>query len=363
MKILFDNRMKNWSGIGRYSFNLIKEFSCLMKNKNDVVLLSNTAYNSNDFNIMNCRAKVFSLKEQVELPLLNKKNKIDLYHSPHFVFPVLNSKKMVLTIHDLTPLLFPQYFSVNARIYMKMMIWLSRYRTAKIITVSKNTKEDLIDKFSFRDDKIEVIYNGVGECYKSINNQELLDGVKKKYDTGENFILYVGNIKQHKNIVRLLKAVSRLDRPNKLIIVGKRDNAYDEVLTVIEKEGLNDRVIFTGFVSDKDLVYLYNAAKVFIYPSLYEGFGLPPLEAMACGTPVITSNVSSLPEVVADAAIKINPYSIDDIDNAIHRVLTDPDLQKKLSEKGKERAKKFTWKKTAEETLKVYQDVMQGEGS
>lgn len=353
--INFDYRFKNWSGIGRYASNLINKFSLELKNK---LLLSTSNPNNEFFEIIKIYSNIFSIEEQFELPILNFKNKIDLFHSPHFVFPIFNPGKLILTIHDLTPLLFPDVFSIKARIYMKTMIWLSKFKADKIITVSQNTKDDLVEMFNYNPEKIKVIYNGVDSSYEFIDNKKLISEIKYKYNTGENFLLYVGNIKPHKNLPVLLKALSNIDKQNKLIIVGKRDKAYNEIFDIIDQYNLKDRIIFTGFVSDEDLISLYNAATVFVYPSLYEGFGLPPLEAMACGTPVITSNVSSLPEVVGDAAITIDPNNVNGLAEAINRVLGDEVLQNTMIKKGIERAKEFTWEKTARETIRVYEEVL-----
>jgi glycosyltransferase involved in cell wall biosynthesis len=238
------------------------------------------------------------------------------------------------------------------------MIWLSKFRADKIITVSQNTKDDLVEMFNYNPNKIKVIYNGVDSSYKLIDNKKLISEINNKYNTGENFLLYVGNIKPHKNIPVLLKALSNIDKQNKLVIVGKRDKAYDEIFDIIDQNNLKDRIIFTGFVPDEDLILLYNAAALFVYPSLYEGFGLPPLEAMACGTPVITSNVSSLPEVVGDAAITVDPHNIKELSKKINKILSNKDLQNKMIQRGIERAKQFTWDKTARETIKVYEDVL-----
>ncbi|GAB6137374.1 glycosyltransferase family 4 protein [Halanaerobaculum tunisiense] len=356
MNVFFDYRMKDWSGIGRYCRNLIIEFGELDLH-NNIFLLSNKATDSNFKNIT-CNSNVFSIKEQFELPFMSLNKNINVFHSPHFVYPIFSFDKLILTIHDLTPLLFPQYFSASERTYIKSMIWLAKFRADKIITVSQNTKQDLINEFNFNSDKIKVIYNGIDDSYKPIRNG--LDTIKEKYKTGDKYILYVGNIKPHKNIPRLLKALSKVKNDNnmKLVIVGKRDKAYDQVFKVIDRYELEDNVIFTGFVPDNDLLLLYNAATLFVYPSLYEGFGLPPLEAMACGTPVITSNISSLPEVVGEAAITVDPYSIDDLATAINNVLSDSNLQEELSRKGLERVRQFSWRKTAQETFKVYQEVL-----
>lgn len=351
--------MHNWSGIGRYCTNLIKQFSS-MDLRDDLSLITSLDDDNklNDFPKIKCASKVYGIKEQIEIPTLSLKNKIDLYHFPHFVFPVINYGKTILTIHDLTPLLFPEYFSKTARFYMKSLISIAKYRANKIIAVSNNTKHDLIEKFKFPEHKIKVIYNGVEECYRVNKNKEDLNYIKMKYKTGDRFILYVGNIKPHKNIPRLLKALARLSIDIKLVIVGRKDKAYDKVFKVIKEEKLQNRVIFTGFVPDDDLINIYNAATVFIYPSLYEGFGLPPLEAMACGTPVITSNVSSLPEVVGNAAITVDPYDIEKIAFSMTEILTNSSLQDKLIKKGKERVNLFSWKKTAIETKKLYEELL-----
>jgi len=358
-KIIFDYRMKYWSGIGRYSINLIdkyknqlsKDMLCTLNEKNKEISM-------NYFPAIKSKANVFSLREQVELSLLNSRNTVDLLHSPHFVFPVLSTGKLILTIHDLTPLLFPDIFSLKARLYMRTMIWLSKFKVNKIITVSQNTKNDLIKMFNYNPKKIKVIYNGVDNSYKIIENQDLIKKIKDKYKTGKEFLLYVGNIKPHKNIPTLLKALEKINANSKLVIVGKKDKAYDEIFDIIDQYNLEDRVIFTGFVPDEDLILLYNAATLFVYPSLYEGFGLPPLEAMACGTPVITSNVSSLPEVVGNAAITVEPQNVFKLSKAINNVLENKNLQDKMIQEGLKRAEQFTWEKTAIDTIKVYEEVL-----
>ncbi|MFW6008622.1 MAG: glycosyltransferase family 4 protein, partial [archaeon] len=336
MKILFDNRMNNWSGIGRYSSNLINQFKEYNNLKPKISLLSNENKNEDlCFEKIKINSKVFSLKEQIEIPYLAK-NKYDIYHSPHFVFPVMGKTNLILTIHDLTPLLFPDYFSIVARTYMKVMIHIAKLKARKIITVSNNTKNDLIRLFNISPQKIKVIYNGV-KHKKKCNNKGKIGKIKKKFKIKYPYILYVGNVKPHKNIVRLIKAFKIINKNyNKinLVIVGSRDNSYKELIHTISNFPRKDNLILTGFVSDSELENLYSNAELFVYPSLYEGFGLPPLEAMTRGTPVITSNLSSLPEVVGDAAIKVNPYDIDELANTIEMALFDNVLRKKLIKRG-----------------------------
>ena len=359
MKICFDYRMKNWSGIGRYCSNLINELITLC-NDNDFSILSNDNKENITCDVKISKSPVFSIMEQIEIPLLNIKNKIDLFHSPHFVFPVFGANKLILTIHDLTPFIFPKDFSIFARLYIKFMLNIAKYKADKIIVVSENTKKDLIRLFKFLDSKIKVIYHGVDSKFHPIEESSKIKFIKEKYKTGENFILYTGNIKPNKNVSRLIEALAIINknRDIKLVIAGKKYAVYHKVLKEIEENNLNENVIFTEFVSDEDLVLLYNAATVFVYPSLYEGFGFPPLEAMACGVPVITSNTSSLLEVVGDAAITIDPYDVNGLASAITSVLENPDLQRELRIKGLLRAKSFSWSKAAKETYDLYEEVL-----
>ncbi|MBM7558082.1 glycosyltransferase involved in cell wall biosynthesis [Halanaerobacter jeridensis] len=354
--------MNDWTGLGKYSKNLIKEFNNI-QSIDDLYLLSNKKTEDNRFDLNNikCESDVFSIKEQLELPFITYNNQIDLFHSPHFVFPVFNFNKIVLTIHDITPLLFSEDYSKMAIMYMKSMIWLAKFRANKVITVSKNTKQDLIDKFNFKEEKIKVTHIAIDDFYEQIDDVQALNTIKNKYNTGEEYLLYVGNIKPYKNISRLLKALAKVKKYNKdikLIIVGKRDDGYDEVFDIMEEHNLEDNVSFTGFVSNEDLLLLYNAATAFVFPSLYEGFGLPPVEAMACGTPVVATNTSAVPEVVDDAAVKFNPYDVNEMAKSIIDVLDNKKLQQKLSKNGLKRAEKFSWKKTAKETLEVYKEVL-----
>lgn len=218
---------------------------------------------------------------------------------------------------------------------------------------------DIIRYFKIPENKIKVIYLGVDEDYKPLSETEIRK-VRQKYHLNYPFILYVGSLISHKNIPTLIKAFYKLKKyglPHKLVITGKRGWKYKNIFEIISKLNLQKDVVFTGYVQREDLPALYNAADLFVYPSLYEGFGLPPLEAMACGTPVITSNTSSLPEVVGNAGIMVDPYDIDGLAKAMYEVLTNEGLRAELRKRGLERAKMFSWKKTAEETLNVYKGI------
>jgi glycosyltransferase involved in cell wall biosynthesis len=243
--------------------------------------------------------------------------------------------------------------------------FLQRYalsRTLKnvdmIITVSKSTKKDVIKCLKFPEEKIKVIYNGVDERFKPLKNY---NDVLHKYNINPPYILYIGTLEPRKNIPALIKAFYKLKKRgirHKLVIVGKKGWKYKQIFRVVEDLNLRRDVVFTGYVSYNDLPKFYSAADLFVYPSLYEGFGLPPLEAMACGCPVITSNVSSLPEVVGDAGFIVDPSDIGGLSRTIKELLANDSLRENVIRKGLKRIKEFSWEKTAKESLKVYKEVI-----
>ncbi|MGB7970091.1 MAG: glycosyltransferase family 1 protein [Methanobacterium sp.] len=235
----------------------------------------------------------------------------------------------------------------------------------KIITISDFTKNELINYTNISPNKIKTIYLGVDNQFKQLSSKEIED-IRMEYKLPNSYILYVGSEQSRKNFISIIKAFYNLKKKYnlkdlKLIKAGSpqiSDSQRNKIFDLIKELNLEKDIIFTNYVSEEYLVKLYNAADIFVYPSLYEGFGLPPLEAMACGCPVITSNTSSLPEVVGDAGIMINPYDIDSLTESIHKILADNDLKKELSKKSLERAKFFNWKKTADQTLEVYEEVL-----
>jgi glycosyltransferase involved in cell wall biosynthesis len=296
------------------------------------------------------------------IPLYIKKNNPDVIHDTYHFAPFLFLKKFkkVITVYDITPILYPETHKIS-RIFMHKYFFSPILKSSdKIISISENTKRDIIKHFKIPEDKIKVIPLAANENFRKLDENET-SKIKSKYNINFPFILYVGTLEPRKNIPNLLNAFYKIKKQqgiaHKLVIAGGKGWKYNEIFETIEKLNLQNDVIFTGYVPDEDLPGLYNAADLFVYPSLYEGFGLPPLEAMQCGTPVITSNTSSLPEVVGDAGIMVNPHDIGELANKMYEVLTNKDLRKELSKKGIERAKLFSWKKCAEETLKVYEEV------
>ena len=257
---------------------------------------------------------------------------------------------MILTLLDLSFLTYSDTFSKAFRFYYTFLIPINIRKATKIITISKASKKEIETYFPDAIGKIEVIYPGLNPIFKLDNT------IQKK-----NQILYVGSINKRKNFISVLKTFMYLDIDYKLIMVGNFSNNFtlDEISKkLIKKAKQSDKIEFRENVSDEELIKLYNLAKLFIYPSFYEGFGLPVAEAMACGTPVITSNVSSLPEVGGDAVVYVDPNNIEDIKEKIIMILNDEDLQKQMIENGLKRAKEFTWEKSAKKHMEVFQKVL-----
>ncbi|TET54003.1 MAG: glycosyltransferase family 1 protein, partial [Actinobacteria bacterium] len=280
-------------------------------------------------------------------------------HSTDFVLPT-SKKPSVLTVQDLAFLRYPEFYTWKNKTYMKSVASFSIKNADALITTSENTRKDLIDLLMVKEDKIFVIYPGVDSIFKPASAQDK-EKVKKKFGLPQNYILAVGTLEPRKNLSCLLKAFALLKKKSdfdfKLVIVGEEGWLYKRIFNDIKKQDLEKETIFTGFIQDKDLPAIYSGASVFVYPSLYEGFGLPALEAMACGTPVVCSNTSSLPEVVGKAALKANPEKPEEFANAISKIVSDANLAKELSKMGYERAKQFSWEKTAKETLSVYKKI------
>jgi len=351
------------TGIGNYTHSLIKELNKLDTNEDFLFLINhqNNTFFTNDGIIVDNPFPI--LKTYAWYPYLIRKlrkYKLDIIHNPSQVPTFFKSKqKYILTLHDISPFLTPKEHR-HGRVLVYKLLTPRTLKTAdKIITVSNSTKNDLINYFNIPEEKIRVILLAADEKFKPLSNKEIREA-KQKYTLNFPFILYVGTLEPRKNIPSLVKAFYKLKKKNlryKLVITGKKGWKYKEIFETIDKLNLQNDVVFTGYVADEDLPALYNAADMFVYPSIYEGFGLPPLEAMACGTPVITSNTSSLPEVVGDAGIMVDPYDVDGLADAMHEVLTDEGLRANMIKKGLERAEMFSWEKCARETLEVYEEV------
>ena len=369
MKIGIDARMysSSFTGIGRYTHELIKHLVRIDKDNTYVIFLNEKEFEHFSIEAANITkvqvdAPHYSVKEQTVFLKEILKHKIDLMHFTHFNAPLLYNKPFVVTIHDLTPSFYKGKKRVNPleRMGYNIVVKNSIKKSKHIIAVSENTKKDIQKLFQIPAEKISVIYEAVGEEFKQVQDQESLKQTKQKYSLSRPFLLYTGVWRDHKNVTGLIKAFGELrkqDQDIDLVITGKEDPYYPEVKELPKQLGVEKFVRLVGFVSEQELIDLYNLATLFVFPSLYEGFGLPVLESMACGTPVVASNVSSIPEVCGEACMLFNPEDTNDMANKIQQVLQDKELQEKMIEQGFTNLKKFSWGKMVQETLQVYQKI------
>ncbi len=314
--------------------------------------------------IRQVKPKPASLRIPLGLPLATTRDRADLLHV-NYVAPPLGACPHVVTVHDISYELYPDFFSPRDRWMLKIMVPLTIRRAAHIITVSQHAKHEIVSRYNLSPARVTVTYEAAGEQFHPVIEASVLNVVRERYGLGSQYLLALGNLQPRKNIGRLVEAYARLRRDGQLVgvqlvLAGKALWRESEIYAKVKGAGLEQEVIFPGYVDDADLPALYSGALAFVFPSLYEGFGLPPLEAMACGTPVIASNAASLPEVVGDAALTVNPTDVQALADAIHLVVSRPGLRACLIERGLRRAAQFTWRRCAEETLAVYQTVRAG---
>jgi glycosyltransferase involved in cell wall biosynthesis len=297
-------------------------------------------------------------REHVLLPRACRRERIDLLHCPKSAIPYFAPCPTVVTLHDLIPIKHPETEKFAARVYWRLQIPIAARRSSFIITDSEHARREIIEDFGVAPEKIKAIMLGFDPSM--VKPRDPADGaaVRAKYSLPEGYILYVGTIQPRKNIDTLIEAYNVLKSERgvdcKLVIVGRKGWLYDQLFARIKELGLGSDVIFTGFVPDEDLPYIYDGARVFSYLSLFEGFGLPPLEAMACGIPVVTSNTTSLPEVVGEAGIAVPPKAVGLVAEALYSVLSSEETAAAMRVKGAARARSFSWEAAARETLAVY---------
>ena len=378
LKIGIDGRgiLKTIDGITRYSLNLIRSLSEI-DTTNKYFIFKNSwrkrkIVDARNFQEIEVDFPHLSMKSLFHFPFLIKHFNLDIFHSPFFIAPLWNVNNLIITVHDLMALTFPNFFGGRSYIKEKGAYWyhrtfvpLSIKKAKRIIAVSQNTKMDLINHLHIDPKKISVIYEAVDEQFKK--NHTVIELEKFKRDKGlpANYLLYAGTMKPYKNIQLIISALKILKQKGelkyKLLIAGRKDRFFPTVYKEVKDRNLVDDVDFLDYVSDDELPLIIKCADIFIFPSLYEGFGLPALEAMSLGVPTIVSNTSSLPEVVGDGAMIVDPHDPQDLSQAVVSLLKDGDLRKKLSQKGIERSKAFSWRKTAKETLNIYLDVYNGQ--
>ncbi|MDB8558554.1 glycosyltransferase family 4 protein [Turicibacter sanguinis] len=364
INVIIDGRMidKHLHGIARYTYELIK-YGQLSNKINYTVLVNDLDeakeifFDIEGLTFIKMKSKFLSIKEQFELPIIiNKYNNI-IFHSPSFVSSPFINKNMIMTIHDLNHIQFPQFYKFFHKYYYKLIVKFSAKKCKKILTVSNFSKSELVEWLNCTTDHVAVTYNGIGESFKPVMNENIIKTIQSKYGLPPRFILYLGNLKPHKNVGTLLKAINHIkDKEISLVLNGY---PTDEIQYLINKIKISDRVKFIGFVDDDDLATLYSSAELFIFPSMYEGFGLPPLEAMACGCPTIVSSSASLPEIVLDGATKFNTFDEKDLAMKINCLIGNVELDN-LIKKGINRSKCFTWEKCFNETYEEYYKIWRG---
>jgi len=374
MKIGIDCRLysPNYTGIGRYVYEMVKHLIELDQTNRYVLFFNQKEFDS--FQVPNERWEKrlvniphYSFAEQWKFYRVLEDEKLDLMHFPHFNAPILYRRPFVVTIHDLTLHYYP-YKEYSPKWSLKKGLQILFYRflvgqivrnSRQIIAVSENTKRDILKEYSLPAGKITTIYEGVPDHFQK-SDQEQISAVRQKFQISKPYLLYTGVWRSHKNLLNLLKAFKILidqGQNIQLVFTGKKDPIYPEIPRLIQELRLEGRVVLTGFVSDAELIDLMSGAEVYIFPSLYEGFGLPPLEAMQLGVPVACSNTSSLPEVCGDAAVFFDPRNPEEMAEKIGILLKNPELQQEFIKKGEQNLKRFSWKRMTAQILDIYNKV------
>ncbi len=301
-----------------------------------------------------------SLYTPISLPLSLARERIDVAHVQYVASPLCPTR-VVVSVHDIAYERYPHFFIPSTVAKFRLLVPLTVRRAAAVLTLSEFSKHDIVRRYSVPSEKVVVAPCAADPMYQPLRDPARLAAICDKYGTGERFILCVGNLQPRKNLKTLITAYVRLRRAgtmrHKLVLVGREAWLHEDIFAAARDSGYAEELVFTGYVPDEDLVALYNAAELFVYPSLFEGFGLPPLEAMACGTPVVTGNTSALPETVGDAALTVDPYDAEALAGAMARVLGDAVLRADLSARGLERAAAFSWADTATIIREVYRRV------
>ena len=370
MKIAIDARganLYNGTGIGTYTNNLITNMINIKSSNKFLLFCSgqfNKNFNKNNTEIIFSSGKHGSFFEQYYFPSKLKSSGTDLYHIPQNGIGLNYNMEIptVVTIHDLIPYLMPETVgkSYLEKFLREMPNIISN--SAGIITVSEYSKKDILKFFSFYpEEKIYVTPLAANSTFKPLDKSQSQIYVKKTYNINTPYILYIGGFSSRKNALGLIKSFEKsynsLNEPYTLLLGGSLKDEGEKLFNYVKDKNLSNKIVFSGYVKEEELPILYSGCDAFVYPSLYEGFGLPPLEAMSCKAPVITSNLTSIPEVACNSSILINPYDESDLSYALVKLLNDKYLQKEISEKGYKNSLNFTWEKTAQKTLLAYESI------
>lgn len=370
MKIGFDARFitKERRGIGKYSFNLLWNLLRMDKENKYILYFEKDLDRSflppnGKFELRNIANEHSVLYEQYFLPRQIKRDELDLFHSPGNIAPILCKARRVVTLHD-TIMFQPEMFRESGwyNFYLRTAVSKSVRNVNRIITVSDYSKNDIIRLFPQVGQKVEVIYEGIEGRFKPLRQKSKIEGVLKIYEVSQPYILHFGSNDVRKNTLRVIKVYHRLleeeNIPHQLVLLGVGQEKETPIHLYLKENDLEAKVISIPFLPEDDLPGFYQGADFLFYPTLYEGFGFPPLEAMACDTPVITSVVSCLPEIVGEAAILVDPTDELEMYNACLEISKNEDRRGESIRKGRERIKQFSWEKTASLTLRVYEEVL-----
>lgn len=362
-----------YSGVSEYTLCLLKAL-LESDNKNKYKFFYNSARDIRDrIPIFAKNAEIIStsypnkifnyiMQKGLKYPELDKLLGVDVFFAPHINFFSLSQEsKKIITIHDLSFMRYKQFFSVRKNFWHYMLnVKKIMNEFDVIVAISENTKRDIVELFDVPGEKIKVIYSGISSEYKvfACDNPEL-KVARKKYDLPDNFIFYLGTMEPRKNVLGIIKAFERYliksgNKEMNLVLAGSDGWRNGEIFKYLENSKFRSNIKYIGYINSQDKKYIYNLTKLFIFPSFYEGFGFPPLEAMSCGVPIITSNISSLPETVGDSAILVDPLNIQEIYEAIYLILANNVLREKLNERANTNSSKFSWKNVALEYLKLY---------
>jgi glycosyltransferase involved in cell wall biosynthesis len=365
LKVLLDARMIGKTGVGTYIRNLLEAYAGRPGELAvyAVINRSDSRYVRSGSNVSPIviprSVPVYSPLEQVVLPYYCRKVRPDLVHFANFNCPFFCPSTYVVTIHDLIYYLYPEACPNRlGHLYAKAVLKSSAKKARLVITDSNASKKDIVANLGVPGEKVRVIHIGISERYRPVPDPR---GVLEKYNLPSRYILYVGNHEPRKNLSGLIKAYAASGSSARLplVIAGKKDPRRSQTYELISKLSLGDRVVLSGYIPTEDLPALYTAARLFVFPSFYEGFGLPPLEAMACGTPVVCSSAASLPEIVGDAAITVDPEDTKSLAAAMDRVLADDGLAEELVRRGLKQAKKTDPADTAKKTIDVYRQALE----
>ncbi len=384
LRILIDGRHLKDFGVGTYIRNLTRALAEIDREDHFIVFLrpedaTELSGLPSNFVIVTCVIPESLVRESLRFPLFARRHSPDVCHIPLNRVPFLTPRPYVVTVHDLAEFLFPRRSGWRQKL-LEYQIRHGLLRAAKVIAVSSATRRDVMRVIGVPPERIRLIYNAPDPRFLKPPNSDGHAGqagaaerfrrrILERYQISYPFVLYVGNIRPQKNVPRLIEAFAVLrskltDHPRykdlRLIVIGDEIGRYPAVRQAVVRSRVEDAVRFLGFVPIDTLRVFYEAASVFAFPSLYEGFGLPPLEAMAAGTPVVTSNVSALPEVVGDAAVIVNPENVFDIERGLRDALLDEELRNELIEKSRAQLRRFNWRKTAREVIETYHEVARG---